>query len=179
MITLDIPQANALDTVRRVIKSVSLGAHTLESVADLTTFSSRHTSYRLHAARILGFVSREGDRVSLTPRGERLLETDPFSMEERSAFCAAIESSAVIQVLAPDLLTLCPPSQEELTNRLFQNSRLSKETAERRAGTLITWRKYVLNQSQTTRRKERTSGGVKGKKNAPNRRPMGEQLSLF
>ena len=178
MITLDIPQANALDTVRRVIKSVSLGAHTLESVADLTTYSSRHTSYRLHAARILGFLNSEGDRVSLTPRGERLLETDPFSPEERAAFCSAIESSAVIQVLAPDLLTLCPPNQEELTNRLFQNSRLSKETAERRAGTLITWRKYVMGQAQPTRRKER-SMGAKGKKKTMANRPMGEQLSLF
>ena len=178
MITLDIPQANALEKVRRVIKTVSLGATTLEAVADLTTFSSRHTSYRLHAARILGLLHSEGDRVSLTARGERLLETEPYSSDERALLCSAIESSAVIQVLAPDLLTLCPPNLEELATRLFQNSRLSRETAERRAGTLISWRKYVLGETLSTKRRSRNMAG-KAKKQVREEAGMGEQLSLF
>ena len=178
MITLDIPQANALEKVRRVVKSVALGAVTLEAIADLTTFSSRHTSYRIHAARILGLLNSEGDRVNLTPKGEKLLETAPLSSEERAIFCSSIESSAVIQVLAPDLLTLCPPSLEELTDRLFKNSRLSRETAERRAGTLISWRKYVLGQSAPNRRKPRSSVS-RAKKSTVEINRTGEQLSLF
>ena len=178
MITLDIPQANALETVRRVVKSVSLGANTLEAIADLTAFSSRHTSYRLHAARILGLLHSEGDRVSLTPRGERLLDTDAYSSEERTVFCSAIESSAVIQVLAPDLLTLCPPNQDELASRLFQNSRLSKETAERRAGTLISWRKYVLGQTLPEQKTDKPPRSKARKPTLPSQ-ARGEQLSLF
>ena len=54
MMTLDIPQANGLETVRRVVKAIALGATTVDAVADFTTYSTRHTGYRLHAARILG-----------------------------------------------------------------------------------------------------------------------------
>ena len=182
MITLDIPQANALDTVRRVIRSVALGATTIESIADLTTFSSRHASYRVHAARILGLLHSEGDRISLTPRGEKLLETALYTPEERAIFFSAIESSAVIQLLAPDLLTLCPPSVEELADRLFQNSKLSRETAERRAGTLISWRKYVLGQTPSVRKndaKTENKGAIKSQRARTNGTAGGEQLSLF
>ena len=178
MITLDIPQANALDTVRRIVKVVSIGANSSEGVAALAEYSSRHTNYRIHAARILGFVHSEGDVLSLTPRGEHLLETQPYSADERSAFFRAIESSAVIQVLTPDRLTLCPPSRSELAERLFKNSKLSRETSDRRANGLLSWRKYVLGETAkgpqvsapqpTTKRAKKRTQSI-----------FGEQLSLF
>ena len=178
MITLDIPQANALDTVRRVIKVVAIGATSTESVADFTQFSSRHANYRIHAARILGLLHAEGDRLSITPRGERLLETEPYSSKERSLFFAAIESSAVIQILAPDLLTLCPPTRDELAERLFSNSKLSRETADRRANGLLTWRKYVLGQSVPAKPRA-TRVSKKPRNIEPDIARPGEQLTLF
>ena len=178
MMTLDIPQANGLDTVRRVVKAVSLGAVTIEEVADFTTFSTRHTGYRLHAARILGLLDFEGDRLSLKGAGESLLESAPHSTEERSILFKAIESSAVIQLIAPELLTLCPPSIEEIKERLFSNTKLSKETAERRAGTLMAWRKYVLGQSTTGKLRQRVTAPRRPQKPSKERsKPV--QLSLF
>jgi hypothetical protein len=178
MITLDIPQANALDTVRRIVKVISIGANSPEAVAALAEYSSRHTNYRIHAARILGLVHSEGDVLSLTSRGEHLLETQPYSADERSALFSAIESSAVIQVLTPDLLTLCPPSRAELAERLFKNSKLSRETSDRRANGLLTWRKYVL--GETPKSSEASSPQATPKRiKKRNQSIFGEQLSLF
>ena len=178
MITLDIPQANALDTVRRVVKVISMGASSSESVAALAEYSSRHANYRVHAARILGLVHSEGDTLSIMPKGEQLLETQPYSAQERSVLFSAIESSAVIQVLTPDLLTLCPPSREELAERLFKNSKLSRETAQRRANGLLSWRRYVLGEGASG--SAPTSVKTTSKKSKKRTSPMfGEQLSLF
>ena len=179
MITLDIPQANALDTVRRIVKVIALGATSCEAAAALAEYSSRHTNYRIHAARILGLVHSEGDVLSLTPKGEQLLETQPYSAKERSAFFTAIESSAVIQVLSPDLLTLCPPNRDELAERLFKNSRLSRETADRRANGLLSWRKYVLGDS-AKKPSPTSSAPAHVKRGKPRKQSIfGEQLSLF
>ena len=178
MMTLDIPQANGLETVRRVVKAISLGATTVDAVADFTTFSTRHTGYRLHAARILGLIHIEGDRLTLGSDGDSLLATNPGSPDERQIFFKAIESSAVIQIIAPELLTLCPPTIEDIRERLFKNTKLSRETAERRAGTLMAWRRYVLNQQSSNAPRNRSQQLPReNKKKSTRNRPI--QLSLF
>ena len=84
MQSLDIPQANALETVRQIVRAIDLGVTRVESLADYTDYSTRHVSYRLHAARILGLVRLHGDEAELTPLGERLLITKLRSEEERA-----------------------------------------------------------------------------------------------
>lgn len=147
MRTLDIPQANDLDTVRAVVRAVALGAEDNGAVCDFTTYSRRHAQYRLHAGRILGLVRMEGDALSITPLGERLVETLPHSDAEREVFYQAMQGSAVLAVLAPDLLSRDPPTQDLLADRLFQEAGLGRNTALRRAGGMLTWRHRVLGPS--------------------------------
>lgn len=147
MQTLDIPQANDLDTVRRVLHAIARGARTPEAIADFTGYSHRHTQYRVHAARVLGLVHLEGDETLLTIPGERLLDTPKGTLAERELYTRAINQAAVIQLVAPDLLAAHPPTIEELTDRLFHQSKLAPETARRRAGGLLAWRRYVLGET--------------------------------
>jgi hypothetical protein len=172
MRSLDIPQANALETVRQVVKAIDLGVKTAEAIADYTGFSFRHAGYRLHAARILGLIRQEGDESALTPLGERLVAAEPRSEIERSVFYDAIQGSAVIQLLVPDLLSLVPPESEVIADRLFQESKLSRTTSLRRAGGLLSWRRYVFGDDAETRRR-RSSRADKVEANEP------VQLSLF
>ncbi len=172
MRSLDIPQANALETVRQVVRAVDLGVTTRDAIADYTGFSVRHAGYRLHAARILGLVRPAGDEVMLTPLGERLVATEPRSQLERSVFYDAIQSSAVIQLLVPDLLSLVPPESEVIADRLFKESKLSHSTSLRRAGGLLSWRRYVFDgAAEPRRRRTRRSEPVEAQE------PV--QLSLF
>ncbi len=147
MRTLDIPQANDLDTVRAVVRAVTLGAEDLDAVADFTNYSRRHAQYRLHAGRILGLVRIEGDAVSITPLGERLVEALPHTDAERQVYYDAIQGSAVLEVLVPGLLSRNPPSVEDIADRLFREAGLGQNTALRRAGGLLTWRYRVLGPS--------------------------------
>lgn len=147
MQTLDIPQANDLDTVRRVLHAVWRGARTLEAIAGFTDFSTRHTQYRVHAARVLGLAKIEGDEVIITTLGDRLLATAWHSAEEREVYTRAIEGCEVIQTIAPDLLGRRAPEIEELAERLFRQSRLGPETARRRANGLLAWRRHVLGET--------------------------------
>jgi len=175
MRSIDIPQANTLDSVRLVVHSIDLGVRRIETLSDFTGFSLRHTGYRLHAARIIGLVSMDGDDAYVTALGERLLCTDPQSEAERAVFYDAIQGSAVIQLLVPELLSLVPPTTEVIAERLFTQSKLGKATALRRAGGLMSWRRYVFGDAPTPHRPRR-----KSRKPAPMKsESTGEQLSLF
>ncbi|MEZ4433332.1 MAG: hypothetical protein R3F65_13065 [bacterium] len=147
MQTLDIPQANDLDTVRRVLYAVSRGAKSLEAIADFTGYSHRHTQYRVHAARILALLHLEGDEAILTTLGERILDAEKGSQRERELYARAINACPVIQIVAPDLLGPNPPLIEELTDRLFHQSKLAPDTARRRASGLLAWRRHVLGET--------------------------------
>ncbi len=147
MQTLDIPQANDLDTVRRVVHAVLRGCKTVEAIEDWTQFSRRHVQYRLHAARVLGLVHMEGDEPLLTTMGEALMDCAKGTAEERQLWARVIEQCAVVQLVAPDLLARSAPDIEDLTERLFKNSRLGAETARRRASGLLAWRRHVLGES--------------------------------
>ena len=173
MYSLDIPQANALETVRQIVRAVDLGVTRLDGLVEYTDYSVRHVGYRLHAARILGFVRMHGDDAELTPLGERLLATTLRSEQERAVYYDAVQGSAVIQLIVPDLLSLMPPQTEQITERLFHATKLSRSTAARRANGLMAWRRYILGQT-THPRMPRTTTTAPAQKTVEPR-----QLSLF
>lgn len=145
MRTLDIPQANDLASVRRVVAAVAHESRTQAAVMAYTDFSRRHTQYRLQAARVLGLVRiDEGGDIWVTPLGERLLQTEAGAPKALAVWHDAITFSRALQVIAPDLLQPHGPGIEELTTRLTEMSELSASTARRRAKGLLTWRRFVL-----------------------------------
>ena len=173
MNTVDVPQANDLSTVRQVVAAVASGAFDLKAVAGWTTFSRRHTQYRVHAARILALVTMDDLGVlALTAMGQRLLDTAPDSESERVAFGDAILHSPTMRRLAPKLLDPEPPTQDEIAQNLVKQAHLGAATARRRAGGLLTWRRRVLNEPYPIPGQlDEEEEGVDGK---PTR-----QLSLF
>ena len=173
MQSIDIPQANALETVRQLIRAIELGVTRVESLADYTDYSVRHVGYRLHAARILGFVRLHGDDAEITPLGERLLGTEPQTEQERAVYYDAVQGSAVIQLLVPDLLSLMPPQTDQIAERLFQSTKLSRSTSTRRANALMAWRRYILGHAASPKRPRPSSVAPKPSK------ATGQQLSLF
>ena len=170
MRTLDVPQANDLDTVRAVVRAVSRGADSMESIAEFTGYSFRHAQYRLHAARVLGLIQMDGDVVSMTVLGDRLIASALGSDIERQVYWDAIQRSPALSIIAPDLLSPNAPSLDTLTMRLFEIASLSRSTAERRASGLLTWRRRVLGHEDQGRPK---------RKKEPQPANDHEQLSLF
>lgn len=137
--TSDVPQADSLALVRRVLEAIAVSPSTaVKDVAEKTKFSERHVRYRLQAARILGFLQREGE-PELTPRAKRLLATETGSPEEKKQLVSAISYCASVQLIAPNLLTLPEVDVKKLGDRITRLSGLSPATAERRAVVLRSW----------------------------------------
>ncbi len=142
----EIPQADNLDNIRSVIEAVAAGKNATSDIADHTKISSRHVSYAVHAAKVLGWVTSE-ENAALTDAGKALLATKAGSAEERDAFRSAVGQSEVIKMLAPDLLGEKAPTHEDLLKRIRQAvPDMSEATAERRAQTLLSWRNQALDQ---------------------------------
>ena len=136
----EIPQANKLDTIKVVLKGLK-GSTNIDHIAEKTGFSKRHISYRLSAARVLGFL----DSISgeLTENGKLLLSAKYMSEGERKIYINAIEDSRVFQIISPDLLEDPAPSNHILAKRIVQHTNMSLSTAIRRANTLTSWKKQV------------------------------------
>jgi outer membrane biosynthesis protein TonB len=142
--SIEIPQADSLENVRRVVEAIASGASSRKEIADKTDISVRHIDYAIHAAKSLGFLAVT-DALSMTGSGTALAATGRGSAEEREQFRAAIKANEVIGMLAADLLDDGAPSKATLTGRIQQACPdLSEATAARRAQTLLAWRSQAL-----------------------------------
>ncbi|WP_437933337.1 hypothetical protein [Sorangium sp. So ce341] len=141
----EIPQADNLANVRRVLEALAGGATAREEIAQQTGISLRHVGYALAAARVLGWLG--DDDVSITPAGRGLLAAPPGTADERAHLRRAIFACDVVKEVAPDLFEPAAPTAVALARRLYRSTAgIAKETARRRAQTLLAWRSQVLEQ---------------------------------
>jgi hypothetical protein len=135
----DVPQADRLKLVRRLLEAIASSASTaVKDLAERTKVSERHVRYRMQAARILGFLPPEGE-PTLTPRAKRLLATDVGSPEEKKQFVSAVNECPSVRLIAPNLLDADEVDVKKIAERIVRLSGLSAATAERRAGGLRSW----------------------------------------
>jgi len=138
--TRDVPQADSLTLVRQLVTAIQEGGRTNEDLVLRTGFSERHVRYRLQASRILGLVNEDS---RITPRGKRLLLTNPGTLEERKALRHAIKASAVVKAMGLDVSTPQTFDVSESAKRIAALTGLSIATAERRARGLRSWFRQV------------------------------------
>ncbi|HEY8380194.1 MAG TPA: restriction endonuclease, partial [Nannocystis sp.] len=141
--TLDVPQADRLSNVRQLVAAVRDGIEHPGTLLELLDVDRRHFLYYRQAAVILGVVEFNArGALQVTSLGRRLLATAEGSREERQVFAEAIGMARALRPFASffsgEALDL-----ETLTRRLEVLTGLSHSTAERRAQTLIKWRRYI------------------------------------
>jgi hypothetical protein len=142
--SIEIPQADSLENVRRVVSAIASGASSRKEISDQTDISVRHIDYAIHAAKSLGLLAAS-DALSITDSGGALAATAQGSAEEREQLRSAIKANEVVTMLAADLLDDTAPSKATLTERIQQACPdLSEATAARRAQTLLAWRSQAL-----------------------------------
>lgn len=124
-----------------MIAAIAGGAATIDEIAEETDISARHLGYALRAAQTLDLLD---SARRPTPAGLALIETDQESEAERGAFRQSIESSAILQAIAPTLLSPTPPTKKVLAGRIEKLTGLSTATAAHRASDLLAWREQLL-----------------------------------
>lgn len=151
MSTRDLPQASALPKVRALVAAIAAGHDaSLRAAGAAAGLSARHASYYGLAATITLGLASVSERLELTALGHELLATPAGSLEERAVLRRAIADSPSVTSIAPDLVEEDGPSIEALTHRMV-HAGLSPQTARRRASTLLSWRRYVLDPQVTLR----------------------------
>ena len=140
----DVPQEDDLGTVRLVVEAIGQGLQDTQGLAEKSGVSRRHVGYAINAAFVLGWVVEEPDRLAISPEGQKLLAQPSGSPAEKPLLRAAIEQSAAVQAIAKDLLAAEGPTRKVLSERIRDATGLSASTSERRAQTLLSWRRQVL-----------------------------------
>jgi restriction endonuclease Mrr len=141
--TVDVPQADRLENVRQLAMALRDGIHNAPALLELLGVDQRHFNYYRRAAEILNLIeAADDDGMSLTDRGRELVATPEGSVEERRVFATAIRAARALRPFTSFF------DGEELplasvAERLATLTGLSQSTAERRARTLLQWRRYV------------------------------------
>lgn len=138
---IDIPQTDDLERVVQAVEAVQSGARSADEVGLRIGLSARHAGYALHAARVLGFIQEGDPGWTSTRRGRDLLDRQGASRDE--GLRDAIGESRLMRV-APHLLESRPVTLEGLVRAIGNLTGLSQATAERRAKTLLSWRRRLV-----------------------------------
>lgn len=140
--TGEIPQADDLRKVRRVVEALAGGAANVSDLACVTGFSERHVCYRIASARILGLVVGT-ESFALTDTANQLLATTVGTLEERRLLLALLQETTVFKQIVPDLLESPPPERRTVAARIARATGLGYGTSFRRAATLSSWRRQL------------------------------------
>lgn len=139
--SLDVPQADSLPTIRRIVEAVESGNGSVAAISKYTGVSERHVRYRLQAGRVLGLLSVD---LTSTPRGRELLSTVAGGPEELEVFRACIRGSSILTRLAPNLLAEDKFDLSTVSKCIQLQAGLSPATADRRASVLRSWHNQLV-----------------------------------
>ena len=145
----DVPQEDNLGDVRRSVQAIADGHHDTASIAQRTQRSARHAGYAINAAIALEWIgepdeSKPEEGLVIHELGKKLLATKAGSPEERKVWRDSIEQSASLKAIAPGLFGAAEPEVKVIAAAIVRLAGLAQSTAERRARTLIAWRRQVL-----------------------------------
>ncbi len=137
------PQANDVRRVIDVIDSVAAGLVTRVEISSHYDLDDRQADYYANAATFLCLLVRSGSGFALTERGSRFSK---MRRTERIVYLMReIASKPVFrQVLEATSVSGKLPSGERVAALIGQQAGLSGKTPNRRAGTVLAWAKWIL-----------------------------------
>lgn len=144
----DIPQADSLPKIRQFAAAVNAGVASAEALKQALDLDSRHLAYYRRAAVVLGvLVELPGAQLAVGPQGMVVLATVEGSEQERAGFKAAIVGAKTLKPFA-SFFEGDDVDVAEISHRIGVIAGLAKATADRRAGTLSAWKRYILGPSK-------------------------------
>ncbi|MCY1071362.1 ATP-binding protein [Nannocystis sp. RBIL2] len=135
---LEVPQAS-LANIRSALAGLAEGGLTRVALQEQTGFQPRALAYALHAAELLDLATHEGDTWSLTAAGKRVIAARSKA-KQAAAWTQVLETSKLVQRLAPGLFGSAPPDLSNIAERIRKYAGLADSTANRRAAAIRGWR---------------------------------------
>ena len=139
----DIPQANSLEQIRKIVEAIFHGYIEAQLIERETGLQNRDISYSIHAGRTLNLLTGDGNKIKITALGAELVASARKSLKEHEVFRQAINNSPIIGTIFPRILDSTSLTKDDVTRRIMQFSSLNENTARRRASTIISWRRQL------------------------------------
>jgi hypothetical protein len=141
--SVDVPQADTLGLVVKLLATIWPGGKLSKSaIASELGIDPRQVDYYKHAARILGFVRPDGQRLEFTEAGKTLMTS-----ARRTERTALVREAALHTEIIERLLRDRRPEElsgSQVKRFLKLNTNLSGTTIPRRAHTILSWIHTVL-----------------------------------
>lgn len=136
-----IPQANDVNKIIELVFKVSEGINNYRDVAEYFQFDERQSSYYREAAEALGLVIPEDGAYHLTDIGKELTQ---LPVEKRNLFFAQLLTDFSLIKNALDILKESKTlKQSDIEKLIAQSSKLTGSTIPRRAGSLMSWLRWM------------------------------------
>ena len=142
--TEDIPQANKLARLRRIVQCVADGAQTTKELTVSSKWSFRHVRYYLLAARTLEWLELGPRGPAVTAVGRTVLSHKAGSLDEANTIARSISLSVVLNASVGSFLDDDKLEESDIAERLLTSTELAPATASRRAACLVAWRRQLL-----------------------------------
>lgn len=145
------PQANDLDKVVDSMKLIGDGADDKIQLAEFFEFDERQGDYYANAGRYLGFVERKDQRFVLTRLGREFVQLESLSERTRSLLSQMLTRPtfrAVFHLLVENGFKLENIGDVEIAEIIASHTSLSGATPLRRASTLRSWIRWILENCQ-------------------------------
>jgi hypothetical protein len=145
------PQANDLDKVVDLVSLVDSGLTTKTEIADFFEFDERQGDYYANAGRYLGLLDRENGRYVITDLGQQFTQTRSISAKSRlliEQLLTRPSFRATFELLLQRDLELDAVSNKEMAAAVAQFTNLSRSTPGRRASTVRSWLRWILENSE-------------------------------
>jgi len=128
--------------------AIGEGINTTKLIAERYGFEERQSNYYLEAAEILGLLARRGTKFALSDQGKKYLLMDISERKlvlVRKMIMVPIINRVLAEILARyDKLV----SKKDLENLTLQSSPTSGSTVTRRAQTIISWFRWLGEQTE-------------------------------
>ncbi len=136
-----VPQANDLNKVIKLAFKVHEGINHYKNVAEYFDFDERQSSYYREAAEALGLIVSEKGIYRLTEAGKQLVS---LPVEKRNLFMVELLSD--FDLVKNGLNILKEKGQlvrADIERLISEGSDLTGSTVSRRAGSLVSWFKWI------------------------------------
>jgi hypothetical protein len=144
------PQANDLDKVVDLVSLIDSGVDTKDTIADFFEFDERQGDYYANAGRYLGLLDRHGSQFVLTGLGRQFVQIRSVSGKSRLLIEQLLTRPtfrANLELLLQHGMELETVSNEEIARVVEQFTDLSGSTPGRRASTVRSWLRWILENS--------------------------------
>jgi hypothetical protein len=145
------PQADDLDKVVDTVKLIGSGVNDKAQISDFFDFTERQSDYYANAGCYLDLVQREGHHFALTQLGKEFVQLETLAKRTEMLITQLLTRPTfrtALNLLVENNLALERIDKKDIEKIIQSHTHLARVTQDRRASTVRSWLKWILDNCQ-------------------------------